>query len=782
MNTHIEIGVDLGSLRSVIGVVKKGGIEILMNEGSYRQTPNLVAFTNKERNIGDPAQIKFKTNFRNTISFFTRFLNLNINSEDFKKENQHIYCRTVGDEQGKVQFVVNNKGEDIKLYPEQVLACMFTKYHQILEFNNIDNKNMVVSVPNYLTIFERQRIIDAAQSANIKLTNIINESSAVVLNYGFYRRTSFKDDKPSVIAFLDFGHSKFSGYVAKFYSNRAEIISEVSERHLGARDLDLVILNRMIEEFNKSTGIDISRNVKAKLRLLEVINKQRGILSANPEANITVECLAEDEDFHYNLTREDFNNMSIHFFEKIGTLINKLIIDSKVDVKDFSAIEILGGASRTPFFQQIVSENFKDHPINKTLDATDTIAKGAALKAAIESPLVSVKDYKVENICLTHYMMSFGTEEKSLFKDHSKVPKELKFFNSASKDSSIDILINDNYLNGYSEKLITNFTFNKKSSNDEKAKINVYVKLNDNGFLSLNKLELEETVQKEVEPSKKEDENKMKVEGEEEEVKKEMKTVINKKDITSKAKITCNYFQKVEKLQEFSALENKFVQDDNLILNLYKAKNDLESFVYDIRSRLEADLKGLYLPNELQGFYDSLTEAENYIYNNSEATDKNIFITKKQNLEKIFNNVITRFSKLKDMSITLEKLNLDFPILTKKVEEAQLLPEEMNLIHENYENINKAQANIVKLLDTTDLTVMDNFNNSLVKEQLNNYFKNITDHISHILAERSKKEKAEKKKKEEEEKEKAKKKETEEANKKEEEVKELGGENVMKEE
>ena len=169
---------------------------------------------------------------------------------------------------------------------------------------------MVFAVPSYFSNTERQAFLDAIEIADLKCLRIINESTAVALTYGFFRKPELPEKgEPRVVAFVDLGHSKLTVTIASFLAGKMKVISHNSDRNLGARNFDYELVEKLGEEFKKKYGCDPRKNVKTRLRLLDVIEKQRKILSANLEATVHIESLMEDEDLHRNIKRTEFEEL-----------------------------------------------------------------------------------------------------------------------------------------------------------------------------------------------------------------------------------------------------------------------------------------------------------------------------------------------------------------------------------------------------------------------------------------------------------------------------------------
>jgi len=223
-------------------------------------------------------------------------------------ERRWISSKLSTNSAGKLVHTVNYKNEDREFLPEQVTAAFLGKLKHIIRINNISDKEAVISVPNYYTEQEKKALIDACKIAEITPTRLVSEAHAIATTYGIFRKNEFKDEKePRHVVFVDVGHSKVSLFVASFTKEKATIISQVNDRNLGARDMDWILLNYYDKLFQKeSDGLSILENKKAIIRILDVIQKQRKTLSANQEAQLSVEALIEDYDLHHTLKREEF--------------------------------------------------------------------------------------------------------------------------------------------------------------------------------------------------------------------------------------------------------------------------------------------------------------------------------------------------------------------------------------------------------------------------------------------------------------------------------------------
>ncbi len=168
-------------------------------------------------------------------------------------------------------------------------------------------------------------MLDASEIAGLKCIRLVNESTAIALNYGFFRRPDLDEKVARNVAFVDLGHSKLTVTIVSFLKGKMKIIIHNSDRNIGARNFDYLLVDQLGEEFTKKVGSDPRKNIRARLRMLDVIEKQRKILSANLEATIHLESLLEDEDLTKNVKRADFEEMIMPYIDKMTALMQETL-------------------------------------------------------------------------------------------------------------------------------------------------------------------------------------------------------------------------------------------------------------------------------------------------------------------------------------------------------------------------------------------------------------------------------------------------------------------------
>lgn len=629
------IGIDLGSLVSVIAVVQKGGVEIIANEASYRETSNAVGYGSTERLLGEMAKAKMKSNYKNTVNFFTRFLNLDMNSPELPYERKHVFCKIVPGHNNKVAFQVDYQGEQIVITPEQALGAHLHKLASILKFNNIENRDFVLTYPNYFSQAEKECMLAAAKIANVKINRLVSETECNVKSYGIYRRSELKDQK-RLVMIVDFGHSKTSVYFAEFTNQKATVVYENHNRHLGARDIDLFVFDLYQKKFEEETGHLVNEFPKARMRLLEAIERQRKVLSANEDAACNVEYLVEEDDFSYNLTRDTFEKLSASVFERFKGFLDHCVTESKVNMKELHSVEIIGGGTRIPLIQTIIKNVAQKEVISKTLNQSENCARGAAICAAECSTYFKVAPFPV--VLKNHYAIQCkykvqkdeGIVEKTgtLFKYGAEIPISMSVTMPKTRQTTFEVTYEDAVPHRSTKELffIETHPVNPKH---EDFKLIVRTCIDDNFQLAIKTVELEENYIEEQKKPKEGKEKKEKKEGEkEEEPEYEIHKV--KKTHTSHVKYDLRRQEQIDQkeLEKWCKTEVDMAKRDNVIQETNRARNDLESLVYNCKDKINSEWQAYITAEEVKKISSKQEEVESWISSEGMNAGKDAYVQK----------------------------------------------------------------------------------------------------------------------------------------------------------
>mmetsp|Transcript_43618 Transcript_43618/g.57784 ORF Transcript_43618/g.57784 Transcript_43618/m.57784 type:complete len:624 (+) Transcript_43618:73-1944(+) len=421
------IGIDLGSYKAVMGVTKRKGIEIVLNEGSNRSTPVCIAYTSSERLIGDAVKTQIKRNFKNSVTFPTRFLGLNMQcAAQIELEKRFTTHKIVPLQNNKLGFELVQNGNTHVFTVEQCLAFYLRKLHEFYVKAEAPTKDIVLTIPSYASNTERQALVDACEVAGFKCLRVINESTAIAYNYGFFRKNDLPTDSERVVAFIDMGHSKTTVTIAAFKQKECRIIVHKSDRNLGGRDMDYQIMQKAGEEFLKKFGDDPRESPRCRLRMLETVEKARKLLSGDTEANINIDYLLNEEDLNKKLTRDEFEQLIDPQMRQFTTLLRDTIQASGLSPEQIHFVELVGDCTRTPIVQAVVKQAFDKTEVQRTLNSLECVARGAALNSAMVTPFFNVSEFKMEDY--NNLPVTVNYQFSDLETGEVKDPKEYRNF------------------------------------------------------------------------------------------------------------------------------------------------------------------------------------------------------------------------------------------------------------------------------------------------------------------------------------------------------------------
>jgi len=391
------IGIDMGASVSQVAYVGKGIVDIVQNEVSNRSTPSLVGYTDRERLLGDLALSQIRSNAKSTCRNFKHLIGRKAAHAEVQVEHFWSTSPVADSEAGYVGYDVSFKGESRVFTATEVTAMFLTKLKEITEkWCQAKVADAVIGVPSVFTDIHRQALLDAAKIAGISVLRIMNEHTATALAYGIYRSNDFDPEKPLTVAFCSMGHSIFSVSIVQFIKGRLTVLCERSDK-VGGRDMDECLMREFGAQFKKKVGCDPFSNKKATFKLEDAVGKTKKVLSSNYEAQVNVECLMEDEDFASNMNRDDFERMCQPMMDKVRAVIEGIKSTMSVTVEDIDSVEMVGGATRTPWLKNMCTECFGGKELSFTMNAEESVARGCALQAAILSPLFKVREFKVED-------------------------------------------------------------------------------------------------------------------------------------------------------------------------------------------------------------------------------------------------------------------------------------------------------------------------------------------------------------------------------------------------
>lgn len=437
-----------------------------------------------------------KSNFKNTIPYLNRFISLTSDCTEQVEEELKYVSNNVGfGPDKKLTFTVNSMGESFELVPEQIYAGYLKKLKRLFA-NEDDTIDVVLSVPVYYSTIERQAVLDACRVAKINCVRLLNENTAIALCYGFFRRQEF-NDTPKNVCFLDMGHGKTTVTIASFTNKKVNVISHASNRNLGGRNFDLLLLDILGEEFNKKYGCDPRKSPKCRLRMLDTIEKARKILSANSDAPINIESLLEDNDLHQLMTREQLEKLVEPNILELKLVCEKALQESGLKESDIDCIELVGEATRMPIVKKTVEDVFKKDGHNRTLNSSECVARGCSLMAAMILPQYQVANFEIHEcnsfpIDVSWSVSNNNMKTKTLFPKNNNFPsvKSLTFDGrSEPMDLGIAYHSMEGVVNGLPQ-LLARYRIEPPTPTEEKFSLKLRVQLDHNGIPGLDTAEL----------------------------------------------------------------------------------------------------------------------------------------------------------------------------------------------------------------------------------------------------------------------------------------------------
>lgn len=399
------IGIDLGTTFSCVGVYQHGKAEIIANEQGNRTTPSIVAFTDEERLVGDAARNQSSMNPTNTVYDAKRLIGRQYNDDTVISDCQLWPFTVEADSKNKPLISVNYKGEKKQYSAEEISAMVLSKMKSVAEtFLGVGVTDAVVTVPAYFGDAQRQATKDACTIAGINPLRIINEPTAAALAYGL---DSSKKNEQNVLVF-DLGGGTFDVTVLSIDEGVFEVKSTGGDSHLGGEDFDNRIVKHFVQEFKRKFKKDPSANKKSMRRLQTAAEKLKRNLSSSNQAQLEIESFFEGTDFTSSLTRARFDELCSDVFNKTISTVESVLSDSKLSKSDIDEIILVGGSTRIPKIQSLLSDYFHGKELCKSVNPDEAVATGAALQAAL---LSGDKDEKIQDLLLLDVTpLSLGIE------------------------------------------------------------------------------------------------------------------------------------------------------------------------------------------------------------------------------------------------------------------------------------------------------------------------------------------------------------------------------------
>ncbi|KAG5946156.1 Heat shock protein hsp88 [Claviceps monticola] len=667
------VGVDFGTLKTVVAVARNRGVDVITNEVSNRATPSMVGFGPKSRYLGELAKTQEITNLKNTVSCLKRLAGRSFNDPDIKNEQQFVSAPLV-DINGQVGVEVNYLGSTEKFTSTQLIAMYLSKIKQNTATElKLPVSELCMSVPAWFTDAQRRALLDAAEIAGLKVLRLINDTTAAALGWGITKLDlPAADEKPRRVCFVDIGHSNYTCSIVEFKKGELAVKSTAWDRNFGGRDFDRALVEHLAKEFKGKYKVDIYTHGRAMARTLAAAEKTKKILSANQQAPVNIESVMNDIDVSALITRQEFEAMIEPILARTHEPLEQALAQANLTKDDIDVIEIVGGGSRVPAVKERI-QAFFSKPLSFTMNADEAIARGCAFSCAILSPVFRVRDFSVQDV--VSYPIEFSwdkaddipDEETSLtvFTKGNILPstKILTFFRKQTFDLEARYLKPED-LPGKQNPWLGRFSVKgvKVEGQQEfmvcklKARINIHGVLNVESGYYVEEQEVEEEVKDdEKEDGEKKDPDAMDMDKKDDAPKKtrKVKKQIRKGDLPiSSGTSSLDASQKTALAEK----EASMILEDKEVADTEEKKNELETYIYDLRAKLDEQYADLTTDEEKASIKGQLEAAEDWLYDEGDDASKGVYVAKLDELRALAGPIVQRhFEKVEAERIAVQE-------------------------------------------------------------------------------------------------------------------------------
>uniref|UniRef100_A0A8C5EUK2 Hypoxia up-regulated protein 1 n=1 Tax=Gouania willdenowi TaxID=441366 RepID=A0A8C5EUK2_GOUWI len=426
-STLAVMSVDLGSEWMKMAIVKPGvPMEIVLNKESRRKTPMVVCLKDNERLFGDNA---LGVSVKNPQMVYRHLQGLLGKKHDNVQVD--LYRRRFPEHQlqeDKHRSTVSfQNSKEVQYTPEELIGMMLN-YSRVLaqDFAEQPIKDAVITVPAFFNQAERRAVLQAAHMAGLKVLQLINDNTAVALNYGVFRRKDI-DATAKTVMFYDMGSGSTTATIVTYQTVKTkefgtqpqlQIRGVGFDRGLGGFEMDLRLRDHLAKLFNeqKKSKKDVRENHRAMAKLLKEAQRLKTVLSANVDFMAQVEGLMDDIDFKAKVTRSEFEALCPDLFERVPRPVQDALVAAEMKMDDIEQVILVGGSTRVPKVQEVLLKAVEKEELGKNINADEAAAMGAVYQAAALSKAFKVKPFLVRDAAVFPIQVEFSreTEEEGM--------------------------------------------------------------------------------------------------------------------------------------------------------------------------------------------------------------------------------------------------------------------------------------------------------------------------------------------------------------------------------
>jgi heat shock protein 1/8 len=381
MSDKVAIGIDLGTTYSCVAVWKNNGVEIIANDQGNRTTPSYVAFTDTERLVGDAAKNQASMNPERSIYDAKRLIGRKVNDAVVQQDMKLWPFKVKSGSDDKPLIEVSYQEKTETFHPEQISAMVLQKMKETAEsYLGHPVTKAVITVPAYFNDSQRQATKDAGVIAGLEVLRIINEPTAAAIAYGLDKT---KDGKERNVIIFDCGGGTHDVSLLTIDGGLFEVKATAGDTHLGGEDIDNRLVEHFVQEFKRKHKKDITTSPRAMKRLKTACERAKRSLSSMATTSIELDSIMDGIDFMSNITRARFEELCSDIFRRTLEPVERVLRDAKMDKGEIHDIVLVGGSTRIPKIQQLLTDFFNGKELCKSINPDEAVAYGAAVQGAI---------------------------------------------------------------------------------------------------------------------------------------------------------------------------------------------------------------------------------------------------------------------------------------------------------------------------------------------------------------------------------------------------------------